>query len=70
MAMTMRRCILVAWASLAAVWEAEGALAALFPPFCCFTFGSSEDFGLVFGGAKSGRVVVMDRVVGRRGRAS
>jgi hypothetical protein len=67
------RSILVDWASLAALWEAEGVLA-LLPPFCCLTLGSSEDFGLVLGGAVRVGVDVMDlneewiRVTGRDNR--
>ena len=57
--MTIIRSILAEAASLLAVWEAEGALA-LFPPFCCLTLGSSEDFALVLGGAERRGVDVMD----------
>ena len=60
MASTMIRSILVEAASLAADWEAEGALV-LLPPFCCLTLGSSEDFGLVLGGAHRWGVLVMER---------
>lgn len=45
----------------------------LLPPFCCFCLGSSEDFGLVLGGAERYGVVLMGRRVSdvwwrRRGR--